>query len=88
MNTFILRKFSLEMEIAQPEVEALFDSFLSSPQLVKLGALIKKRLGRDLRPYDIWYDGFKTRSSIPEDLLTSKHLLFIQIRQRSMLECL
>jgi len=72
MNTFILRKFSLEMEIAQPEVEALFDSFLSSPQLVKLGALIKKRLGRDLRPYDIWYDGFKTRSSIPEDLLTSK----------------
>ncbi len=72
MNTFILRKFSLEMEIAQPEVEALFDSFLSSPQLVKLGALIKKRLGRDLRPYDIWYDGFKTRSTIPEALLTSK----------------
>ncbi len=72
MNTFILRKFSLEMEIAQNEVEALFDSFLSSPQLVSLGSLIKKRLGRDLRPYDIWYDGFKTRSSIPENLLTSK----------------
>ena len=72
MNTFILRRFSLEMEIAQDEVEALFDSFLSSPQLVKVGALIKKRLGRDLRPYDIWYDGFKTRSKIPEDLLTSK----------------
>lgn len=72
MNTFILRKFSLEMEIAQNEVEALFDSFLSSPQLIKLGSLIKERLGRDLRPYDIWYDGFKTRSSIPESLLTSK----------------
>jgi hypothetical protein len=72
MNTFILRRFSLEMEIEQPEVEALFDSFLSSSQLVTLGSLIKKRLGRDLRPYDIWYDGFKTRSSIPENLLTSK----------------
>jgi hypothetical protein len=72
MNTFILRRFSLEMEIAQDEVEALFDSFLSSPQLVKVGARIKERLGRDLRPYDIWYDGFKTRSNIPEDLLTSK----------------
>ncbi|MCX6320994.1 MAG: hypothetical protein NTX93_04205 [Bacteroidia bacterium] len=72
MNTFILRKFSLEMEISQNEVETLFDSFLSSQQLVKLGSLIKKRLGRNLRPYDIWYDGFKTQSSIPESLLTSK----------------
>jgi hypothetical protein len=72
MNTAILRKFSWEMEIAQEEVEALFDSYLRSPQLIKVAAIIKERLGRDLKPYDIWYDGFKTRSSIPEDLLTSK----------------
>jgi hypothetical protein len=72
MNTAILRKFSREMEIAQDEVETLFDSYLSSPQLVKVGALIKEKLGRDLKPYDIWYNGFKSRSSIPEDLLTSK----------------
>lgn len=72
MNTAILRKFSWEMEISQEEVEALFDSYLSSPQLKKLGSLIRERLGRELRPYDIWYDGFKTRSSIPESLLTSK----------------
>jgi hypothetical protein len=72
MNTAILRKFSAEMEISQEEVETLFDSYMSSPQLVKLGALIKKRLGRDLKPYDIWYDGFKTRSTIPEEQLTSK----------------
>ncbi len=72
MNTFILRRFSLEMEISQDEVETLFDSYLSSPQLKNVAAIIKTRLGRDLRPYDIWYDGFKTRSSIPEDLLTSK----------------
>ena len=73
MNTAILRKFSWEMEIAQEEVEALFD-YLSSVHLSlqRLARLIKERLGRDLRPYDIWYDGFKTRSSIPEDLLTSK----------------
>jgi hypothetical protein len=72
MNTFILRRFSLEMEISQNEVESLFDSFLGSPELNKVGLLIKNRLGRDLKPYDIWYDGFKTRSSISEDLLTSK----------------
>ena len=72
MNTAILRKFSWEMEIAQEEVEALFDSYLSSPLLVKTGSLVKQRLNRDLKPYDIWYNGFKTRSNIPEDLLTSK----------------
>jgi hypothetical protein len=72
MNTFILHRFSLEMEISQTEVESLFDSFLSSPEFIKVGLLIKNRLGRDLKPYDIWYDGFKTRSSISEDLLTSK----------------
>jgi hypothetical protein len=71
-NTFILRKFSLEMEIAQNEVESLFDSYLRSPQLAKIGSLIKERLRRDLKPYDIWYDGFKSRSNISEDMLTSK----------------
>ncbi len=72
MNTAIMRKFSWEMEIAQEEIEELFDSFLKSPKLIKVASLIKERLGRDLKSYDIWYDGFKTRSSIPEDLLTSK----------------
>ncbi len=72
MNSAILRKFSWEMEISQEEVEALFDSYLSSPELVKLGNLVKERLGRELRPYDIWYNGFKSQGTISEDLLTSK----------------
>ncbi len=76
MNTAILRKFSGEMEISQEEVEALFDSYLSSPELAKIGSVIKGRLGRDLRPFDIWYDGFKSRGSIPEDQLTAKTSAF------------
>jgi len=72
MNTAILRKFSFEMEISQEEVEALFDSYLSSPHLARIGGLIRDRLGRDLKPYDIWYNGFRARSTIPEDMLTSK----------------
>lgn len=71
MNSAILRKFSWEMEIAQDEVEALFDSYLKSPQLAKVGAVIKERLGRDLRPYDIWYNGFQTKGTLPEDKLTA-----------------
>ena len=72
MNTAILRNFSGGMEISEEEAEALFDSYLSAPQLKVLAGMIKERLGRDLRPYDIWYDGFKSRSSIPEALLTAK----------------
>ena len=72
MNTAILRSFSGGMEISEEEAEALFDSYLSAPQLKALAGMIKERLGRDLRPYDIWYDGFKSRSSIPEALLTAK----------------
>ncbi len=71
LNTYIKRKFSGEMEIPQPEVEKLFHQFLSSPVMPKIAKLIKKRLGRKLEAYDIWYDGFKARSTISEDKLNS-----------------
>ena len=38
----------------------------------QVAAIIRERLGRDLRPYDIWYDGFKSRSTISEDHLTAQ----------------
>ncbi|PKP10903.1 MAG: hypothetical protein CVU09_05120 [Bacteroidetes bacterium HGW-Bacteroidetes-4] len=72
MNTYIERSFSGNMEIAQPEVEQLFHEFLSAPQVKKVAELIKARLGRDLQAYDIWYDGFKARSSISADILNNK----------------
>jgi len=71
MKTFILRKFSGEMEVPQNEVEALFDGYLRSAQLKKIGKIIEKRLGRNLRPYDIWYDGFKAHSIISQDKLNT-----------------
>ncbi len=72
MNTAMLRSFSGGMEISEEDAAALFNEYLSSPQLKQLAGIIKERLGRDLRPYDIWYDGFKSRSSISESMLTSK----------------
>ena len=69
MNTFIKRKFDVEMEISQPEVEALFTRFVSSPQVKKVAALIKKRLKRNLEPFDIWYNGFTPKSNISEEKL-------------------
>jgi hypothetical protein len=71
MPTAIQRAFSVGMQIPQPEVQKLFNEFLSSPQVQEVAAIIKKRLGRDLHPWDIWYDGFKARSSINEESLNS-----------------
>jgi hypothetical protein len=69
LNTFIKRKFSGEMEISQEETEKLFVDYVSSPVLKEVGQLISQRLGRDLEPFDIWYDGFKTRSMLDQDKL-------------------
>jgi hypothetical protein len=68
---YISRKFDQEFELSQPEVEKLFITLLESPQVKQVGELISKRLGRNLEPFDIWYDGFKTRSSIDPELLDS-----------------
>lgn len=68
----ISRCFDEGLEFSMDELENMFDMLLSSPQIEKVGSIIKKRLGRDLRPYDIWYDGFKSRSKIPESELTAK----------------
>jgi len=71
VNTAIERAFSVSMQVPQPEVQKLFNEFLSSSQVQDVAAIIKKRLGRDLQPWDIWYDGFKARSSINEESLNA-----------------
>ncbi len=65
----ILRAFEGDMEIPQQDVKQLFESLLSSPQVKKVAALISKRLGRQLEPYDIWYNGFRAQSGMPESEL-------------------
>jgi hypothetical protein len=70
-NTYIKRKFSGEMEISVEDCETLFKSFLSSPELKDLAKIISTRLGRNLRPFDIWYDGFKSRASLDANMLDS-----------------
>jgi hypothetical protein len=69
LNTYIKRNFEDDMEIPLKETEELFGQYLSSPEVKKVATIIKKRLGRNLEPFDIWYDGFKTRTSIPAETL-------------------
>jgi hypothetical protein len=69
LDTYIKRSFDGAMEISQADLEKLFEDFASSDQLKRVAEQIKKRLGRDLEPFDIWYDGFKPRGAISEDKL-------------------
>ena len=70
--THVLRTFNEDLEIPMEEIEALFTQLIESDEIKQVAALIRERLGRELRPYDIWYDGFKSRSSISEDVLTAE----------------
>ena len=70
LPTCIARNFEEGMEVSAKDIEELFIHLISSPEIKEVAAVIRERLGRDLRPYDIWYDGFKSRSTMPEDELT------------------
>ena len=68
----VLRTFNEDLQIPLEEIESLFIQLIQSEEVKQVAGIIRERLGRDLRPYDIWYDGFKSRSSISEDVLTAE----------------
>ena len=72
MPTGIIRNFEGGVEIPAAELDSLFRALVGSEQVAKVAAIIRERLGRDLRPYDIWFDGFKARASLNEDELTAE----------------
>jgi hypothetical protein len=67
--TAIDRSFELQREIPEERVVALLKQMLTSPVVPKVAKLIESRLGRKLEAQDLWYDGFKARSAIPESQL-------------------
>ena len=74
LNTYIKRRFENSMEIPLEEVEALFREYASSPLIRQTAKLISQRLGRELRPFDLWYNGFIGRGISEDqlDLITKK----------------
>ena len=69
--TQLSRAFDGTMEVPQKDVEKLFTDLLSSPLVKEVAAFIKSRLGRPLEPFDIWYNGFKSRGGVPEEELSA-----------------
>ncbi|HVT44868.1 MAG TPA: hypothetical protein VMT00_10795 [Thermoanaerobaculia bacterium] len=64
--TLIERKFNEAREIPEARVRAMFDRVLTSPLVPQVAALIEKRLGRRLEPFDVWYNGFRPRGRYTE----------------------
>ncbi len=65
--TFIDRRFDLDRQIPEKEVETLLESVLTSQEVKDIGRVIAQRLGRPLEPFDIWYTGFKPRGQRSEE---------------------
>jgi hypothetical protein len=54
--TAIARKFDLDREIPETEVERLLTDLLGHPIMAKVTDWLRKRLGRDLEPHDIYFE--------------------------------
>ena len=70
--TQIERAIDLEMEMMLDDVVKLFESLLTHPIVKDVAAYISGKLDRPLEPFDIWYDGFKARSSVDEAKLSAE----------------
>jgi len=68
-NTHIARRFNRDRQIPEEKVEGLLTSILNSDVRKDIAKLIEKRLGRKLRPFDIWYSGFKPNAKYNEEEL-------------------
>jgi len=67
--TLITRRFDENREIPEARVKSMLEAVLMSPHVQKVADLITRRLGRPLEPFDIWYDGFRPRSTYNESQL-------------------
>jgi hypothetical protein len=69
--TLIARRFEENREIPEGAVKAMLESVLKSPLVPKIAKIIERRLGRPLEPFDIWYNGFRSRGQYTEKQLDS-----------------
>lgn len=64
--TLIARRFNEDRQIPEERVRKMLETIVSSPLVPKVAALIEKRLGRPLEPFDVWYNGFRPRGQFTE----------------------
>ena len=87
LPTHMDRTFKRDMQISQEQAEKLLLDLLNAPEGKLAAKAIEKRLGRKLRPFDIWYDGFRARPVLSNeelDALVSKTYPSVEAFQSSL----
>lgn len=57
-DDFLDRSFLDGAEIPENVIQEMLKTVLTSPLAKRVATVVQKRLGRDLRPFDIWYNKF------------------------------
>jgi hypothetical protein len=65
--SLIARRFNVDREIPEKEVERLFVELLSSPAYAQAAKLVSTRLGRPLEAFDVWYRDFDQAGDKPAE---------------------
>ncbi len=58
--THSARKFNVDREIPEKEVEKLFGELFASPAFERCARFVKSKLERPLEPFDVWYRDFSS----------------------------
>jgi hypothetical protein len=85
--TKIDRRFKENREILEEDVEKMLIEILAAPVMKDIAQLVKQRLGRELQPFDIWYNGFKPRGKYSEeklDAIVSKEYPDVETFQKDL----
>jgi len=64
--TLMARRFNENRQLPEERVQKMFEQVLASPLVPRVAGLIQKRLGRQLEPFDIWYNGFRPKLKYTE----------------------
>ncbi|TFG84842.1 MAG: hypothetical protein E4H20_02065, partial [Spirochaetales bacterium] len=64
--TLIARRFNVDREIPEKEVERLFHDLLSSPTFARTVKLVAAKVDRPLEAFDVWYRDFATQTKPDE----------------------
>jgi len=87
LPSYVARVFERDREMPEARVRQLLESVLSSPTAKTVAERIRKRLGRPLEPFDIWYPGFRTAGTVDEaalDALVRKRYPTVQSFQADL----
>ena len=67
-STFLSRTFE-DRQMSEEKIVSLLESVVSAPEKKEVAALIEKKIGRKLEPFDIWYTGFSNNEDMNMDEL-------------------